>query len=74
LTISLLKFGIHTEREDGAVVLVHQGRVGVLDLVNVVEVLLSDRDLVGNVTGNGWKYSQLVCFRKGFALENSKTY
>jgi hypothetical protein len=53
LTISLLEFGIHTEREDGAVVLVHQGRVGVLDLVDVVEVLLSDRDLVGDVTSNG---------------------
>lgn len=43
----------HTERENSAVVLVHQRRVRVLDLVNVVEVLLSDNDLVGDVTSDG---------------------
>ena len=45
--------GIHTERENGAVVLVHQRRVRILDLVDVVEVLLGNHDLVGDVTSDG---------------------
>jgi hypothetical protein len=52
--LSELEVEVLTEREDGTVVLVHQGRVRVLDLVDLVEVLLSDGDLIGDVTGNGW--------------------
>lgn len=57
---------IHTERENGAVVLVHQSRVRVLDLVNVVKVFLRNSDLIGDITGNGWIYSQLLCFPRSF--------
>jgi hypothetical protein len=63
-----------TEREDCTVVLVHQGRVRVLDLINLVKVLLSDRDLVGDVTGNGWRNSQSLTFREVFAVERLRTY
>lgn len=53
LHLSINGPGIHTEREDSAVILVHQRRVRVLDLVNVVEVLLCNHDLIGDVTGDG---------------------
>ena len=66
--------GIHTERENGAVVLVHQRGVRVLDLVDVVEVLLGNHDLVGDITGDGWTHRQYLCPCEDFSLKTWKTY
>ena len=41
-----------TQWEDSPIVLVHQSRIWIFDLVNVVEKVLSDGDLVCDVAGD----------------------